>query len=377
LSDSTAGRKRGERPTYVLQYKGADKVSNDNPLLKFKNLGSGNTIEQTYSAASTLDVSLGTNIAGGKLATLKVGGSDFNIYNISAITSNDFDVLVDLDASGGINAENPSLVGGTNASTIVITTKHGLEINLTNETANGDTTDIVFVTFRMPDENRDGTARDSIETLRPTVMRFNITASSAEVRMAQDTTTETNRLNLRTPSGKTNIAYAYDSYGDFYTYETPTSAPQLLTIEVPAKQRLPLVYITAQGASFSETGSSTDAVMVQRIQVGAAKLASEVSDVKAQNTILVGGPCANAASKVVMGNPVDCTAGFTPGEGIIQLFEHTNGNVAMLVAGYGAVDTRNAAAVVANYGDYKTSLKGTKVVVKKVNNQLTVATSTA
>ncbi|MBS3101094.1 hypothetical protein J4204_03095, partial [Candidatus Woesearchaeota archaeon] len=108
-------------------------------------------------------------------------------------------------------------------------------------------------------------------------------------------------------------------------------------------------------------------------EVGAAKLASEVSDIKAQNSILVGGPCANAATATVMGNPAECAAGFTPGEGRIELFEHTNGNVAMLVAGYAALDTRNAAQVVANYKDYKANLKGTKVVVKKVNNQLTVA----
>ena len=74
-----------------------------------------------------------------------------------------------------------------------------------------------------------------------------------------------------------------------------------------------------------------------------------------------------------MGNPVDCTAGFTPGEGRIELWEQSNGNVAMLVAGYSALDTRNAAQVVANYADYKGQLKGLKVVVKKVNSQLTVA----
>jgi hypothetical protein len=45
----------------------------------------------------------------------------------------------------------------------------------------------------------------------------------------------------------------------------------------------------------------------------------------------------------------------------------------MLVAGYAGVDTRNAATVVANYKDYKTSLKGMKVVVEKKLNQLTVA----
>ena len=75
-----------------------------------------------------------------------------------------------------------------------------------------------------------------------------------------------------------------------------------------------------------------------------------------------------------MGNPTDCTAGFEPGVGRIELFEHANGNVAMLVAGYSALDTRNAAQVIANYGDYKGQLKGMKVTVKKVNNVLTVAT---
>jgi len=114
-------------------------------------------------------------------------------------------------------------------------------------------------------------------------------------------------------------------------------------------------------------------VTVQRIQVGAAKLASEVSDVMAQNTILVGGPCANTAAAAVLGNPVDCTEGFEPGVGRIELWEHSNGNVAMLVAGFSAADTRNAAAVVANFGDYKGQLKGMKVkVTKGSGNVLTV-----
>jgi hypothetical protein len=113
--------------------------------------------------------------------------------------------------------------------------------------------------------------------------------------------------------------------------------------------------------------------VVQRIDVGATKLASEISDVQAQNLILVGGPCANAAAATVMGNPTNCEAGFEPGVGMVKLFENGN-NVAMLVAGYNAVDTRNAAAVVANYQDYKSQLKGMNVEVKKVNSQLTVAT---
>lgn len=217
------------------------------------------------------------------------------------------------------------------------------------------------------------------ENIRPTDFVVNITGDSntkvAHAKLAGWTAGQrAQQINLRTPDGKTNIEYGYTTYGSFITRETPSSEPATFEIDYPESQKYPLVYITTTGTSFSETGASTtEAVTVQRIQVGAAKLASEVSDVKAQNAILVGGPCANTASAVVMGNPTDCTEGFTPGEGMIQVWEHTNGNVAMLVAGYGALDTRNAAQVVANYGDYKANMKGMKVTVKKVNNQLTVA----
>ena len=356
-------RKRGERKTYILQYKGADKTTADNPVLKFKNIGAGSTIEQTYSA-------------GDQLATLKVGGADFRIYNASGgtndLSANDFAIRVDMDASGGINGNNNSFVN--------ITTRYGAEIGLVNQsTSEAGNVNQLVLTIKTPDAARDGNAKDTWENIGASDFAVNITADSntkvAHASIGSATTGQGGqRLALRTPDGKTNIEYGYNSYGSFFTRETPSSEPATMTIDYPESQAYPQVYIAAKGASFSEVGASTtDAVTVQRIQVGAAKLASEVSDVKAQNAILVGGPCANAAAATVMGNPVDCTAGFTPGEGMIQVWEHTNGNVAMLVAGYGALDTRNAAQVVANYQDYKANLKGTKVTVKKVNNVLTVA----
>ena len=70
-----------------------------------------------------------------------------------------------------------------------------------------------------------------------------------------------------------------------------------------------------------------------------------------------------------MGNPADCTEGFEPGMGMIKMFDN-NGKVALVVAGYSAMDTRNAAAVLSNYKDYK--LSGMSAEVSKVNNVLTV-----
>jgi len=360
-------QQRGQRRTYALQYKGADRVGADNHVLRFRNLGTGDTIEQSYSDAVPL-------------AQLKIGGASYNIYNgtgnADSVNSNDFNILVDMDNSGAIN--------GNNATTVNITTKYGAEIglsNFTNSAQPGADVPSLTLNVKTPDSARDGGALDTVDQVIPTDFAVNITALSAKVQHSMIANSgsglNANSLNLRTPSGSSNVAYGYTAYGAFITRNTPSSNPATFSIDYPQAQRDALVYIVGKGATVTSSSNSNaaggQAVTVQRIEVGAAKLASEVSNVNAQNAIVVGGPCANAAAATVMGNPTDCAKGFTPGEGMIQVFDTGSGNVAMLVAGYSAVDTRNAAAVVANYGDYKSSLKGTKVVVKKVNNQLTVA----
>ena len=147
-----------------------------------------------------------------------------------------------------------------------------------------------------------------------------------------------------------------------------------LEIAYPYEEAIGNVFISKVGADVTTTTASGESVVIQRISVGATKLASEVSDVKAQDAILVGGPCANAAAADAMGNPADCAAGFEEGKGLIQLVEHSNGKVAMIVAGYSADDTRNAATVVANYADY--ALSGAKMEVSKVGASITVASAT-
>ena len=362
LSDST--QNRGEKKSYILQYKGADKLSADSPIVKFKNLGNGETIEQSYTNSSPL-------------ATLKIGGADYKVYlgSDADASANDFFVQVDLDSSGALNT--------VRNDTVNITTWYGMEIGLRNET-HGQATEYVVVSFKTPDNGRDGgSTQDNVETLQATDYVVNLTVdSSTKVALAVLSTAtsgqNTGALTERTPDGETNVQYAYTSYGTFITRQSPSSEPGTLKIEYPKKQREALVYITAKGTTFTTAAATSGgAVTVQRIDVGATKLASEVADVNAVNSILVGGPCANAASADVLGNPADCTAGFEPGVGRVELYDVGTGNVAMLVAGYSAGDTRNAAAVVANYGDYKSQLKGAKVEVKKVNNALTVAEPSA
>ena len=93
-------------------------------------------------------------------------------------------------------------------------------------------------------------------------------------------------------------------------------------------------------------------------------LDSEVKDATSYNLILVGGPCANALVGKVTGFPT-CEGWrgmYKTGDAIIQLADNGK-NVAMLIAGTDAADTRAAAKVIANYKDSK-DLKGAKVMVK-------------
>ncbi len=173
---------------------------------------------------------------------------------------------------------------------------------------------------------------------------------------------------------ESNKEEGYTVWGTFIERDTGGDQDSI-TITYPEEEAIANVYLTA-GVTSSTQGTSegADTVTIQRIEVGATKLASEVAgQEKTQNMILVGGPCANAATAVVMGNPADCTDGFEPGKGLIQLFEN-NGNTAMLVAGYSASDTRAASSVVANYGDH--ILKGSKMEVTTATRTVKQVTTT-
>ena len=99
---------------------------------------------------------------------------------------------------------------------------------------------------------------------------------------------------------------------------------------------------------------------IAKIEVGTAKLASEITDPLKLNIISVGNPCTNAISAQLMGNPAYCTKGFTKNEGLIKLYNY-NGYAQILVAGYSKVDTRKAARVLANWDDY--NLRGNEKCV--------------
>lgn len=175
--------------------------------------------------------------------------------------------------------------------------------------------------------------------------------------------------------GGSDVYAGYDYWGTHYEVDYSDSYQPELKITYPDQQAEALVYVTS-GATTTGAASSSAITTeeVQRIDVGAVKLASEVSDANANNLLLIGGPCANSVARTVMGvTSANCAEGFEAGKAMIKLYEHAAGKVAMVVAGAGAVDTRRAALVVANYVDYAADLVGDEVVVTTITSTPTVA----
>ena len=138
------------------------------------------------------------------------------------------------------------------------------------------------------------------------------------------------------------------------------------SVRVPYSQVLPQVYATSGDVSVSERHDEAtgDAYDIAPVQAGIAVLDTEVGNWQDENVIVVGGPCVSTVAAEMLGNPDECTEGFEPGVGRILVQEH-GANVAMLVAGYAADETRQAAAVVNNHRDY--DFEGTELEVSGTN----------
>ncbi len=105
---------------------------------------------------------------------------------------------------------------------------------------------------------------------------------------------------------------------------------------------------------------------VNPIGVGLAVLDRDAQNLN-KNMIVVGGPCVNTVASQLMGNPSDCTQGFTPNNAMIRYFP-IGDNTALLVAGYGAQDTLGAANVLTNYAHYNLTGSDIAVNTTSINN---------
>ncbi|MDP3733680.1 MAG: hypothetical protein Q8R37_00460 [Nanoarchaeota archaeon] len=315
----------GSGKSYLLQYKSADRQTKTSPKIKFKNEGSGETLEYSVST-----ISAGTT---GTVATIKLGGYSFIVQNRSSAQADDFNVAVDLNGNGAFPIDS-------GLTTFI--DSYGSQWTFSPIDISNGSVSIGTAIFPNSFEwSRATLNANDYDNVLPMTVAFNITATTGpEVRASLSP-----GITLLTPDGETEVSYGYTSMGSFLKFEAPASDPQELTYTYPKNQRIAQVYVTS-GATKTSSSSSGNMVAVE--VVDATRLDSEVADYMGQNLIVVGGPCVNTVAAKLMGNPADCAQGFTPGKARVKLFEHANGNMAMLVAGYSGADTRLAGKVVAN-----------------------------
>lgn len=177
------------------------------------------------------------------------------------------------------------------------------------------------------------------------------------------------------PPGKTSVQWddiddsnnqeSYTHYGTRWLFHTGGDE-DWAELWYPKSEAHGLVYVSAINSKVTtSSGSGVTTEEVVPIPVTASKLASEVPDVTKVNAIVVGGPCVNSAAAKLMGNPTPCTKDFENGKAMIKLYENGD-KVALLVAGYSAMDTRRATTVLSEYSKYKADLKGKEVEVTGV-----------
>ncbi|MDP7323482.1 MAG: hypothetical protein QF632_01835 [Candidatus Woesearchaeota archaeon] len=325
--------------THVLQYKDQDST---NKVLKFKDVGTGETIEVSY-----------TQVGDSSDAEIIVGGKEFKVF-ISADSDNS-NISVDLDGSGSIvPSEAPYLV-----------TKGGAYMNITINNTGAFRAATVGTLLNISiyvdsDEIDDSSQEEVLEipisvSSTPELDLGTISRYAIDLAGSGSPTVEISGYQPAFQSGLHKVGTQDNReertvYGILVEQVVDTQGPDELVLTVPNNQVEALVYVTANAPSISKVqteGGSSVSSQVTPIALGTAKLASEVADVKAQNAIVVGGPCVNTAAATLLDNPTPCTSGFSEGKALVKLWEHSNGNVAMLIAGFSALDTRRAARVIA------------------------------
>ncbi|MBD3248899.1 hypothetical protein GF336_02530 [Candidatus Woesearchaeota archaeon] len=266
-------------------------------------------------------------------------------------------------------------ITGTNGNMSKLYTPEGLTIYLpvqdaatgANSTAsnkvNLTSNSVVKANVFFKEENKD----ETIETGTSFSAQVGITSSKIEVKSLSDGTDNVTSklygaaLKEDQDDDKVYEGHVESALASYVNYDQDAT-PYELEINYFGEEVYGRAYIAELETTFGEVSGVSS--VTSPVKIPSAKLASEITDVTAQNMLLVGGPCANAATAEAFGlesSVPGCLEGFEEGKAMIKVEEMSSGKVAMLVAGYSAMDTRRATRVVANYDDY--ALSGDEVEV--------------
>jgi len=348
--------------SHLMQVVKFDTSANE---LQLKDIGSGKTTKHSYTDSVDSNVTFYKN---GNSFIVTVGPGASTVGTEDHLLLEDITDGQPTEAAQDVVSGNSLLSGGNNAT---FYTQHEGILAFTNGSTVGavvDENEVVVQLFEDEDGQEDETGESDF-------VQFTVYHDGTNINLRAPNSSD-EKFSLMTWDSDSNRQTEYTEWGTFVDFDT-SGDQNSVKVVYPGKEVTADVYITSGGVVTSSVSESAESVTINKIEVGATKLASEVADVEAQNAILVGGPCANPKTADALGNPVDCLEGYEAGKGVIQLVEFTGGKVAMIVAGYTAADTRAATTIVANYKDYADSLKGAKVEVTTATSEVKEVTAAA
>lgn len=314
--------------THVLRYDSIDPTNNN---VVFTDLGVG-TREVTFDNTS-------------RLAELVVGGITYNVFVDEPVPHN---LSIDLRGNGNVDGQCAE-IGLQGEGLLTLGNNNTLEGNLQGPKANisnlaagaGVSANLTLLTLSK--EFDESAADEAINIL-------------VESRASNQLGLGGDRLNelaggLFGPfdlEENEDLEQALSVYGVFFEVFDPqgTTEAESLTVEYPLSQRGAEVFVTG-GAVKTSVQEGGMAERIQPLSPAVSKLASEVEDATDWNAVVVGGPCANPIAAQLMGNPDPCWQAIPANKALVKAFEHNNGNVALLIAGRSAEDTRRATKAVA------------------------------
>ena len=165
------------------------------------------------------------------------------------------------------------------------------------------------------------------------------------------------------------VNVAYDEFGAYTSDDEDSSNSQTLSVNMPSGQATAGMAVTGADGSISADGSSggsaTAAQPTYQYADGVLANDGNVGQVKNnENVVLVGGPNANSlVQELVDDNQTMAASEYTEGQGMIQMVDgFSEGNNALVVAGYSGEDTREAAEFLADYRNNQGDLEGQEEV---------------
>lgn len=349
-SKETTGYANSDAIVTALQYQSSKKNSSTAArTVKFKNLNNGEIIETNFDVNCDFDIAIEGRT------------HQFQSAQTNTCALANWDIkLSSTDYAYDTSAGNRSRLRLRDESGSLITIDaNEANVDLADPGATYSSSAGLIVTVEADDQDRD----DDYTTVTSAETQFSATLNYTATNEVQASVTGP-QWTVADPDD-TDVTHGLSAWGSMYKKTAPSSTPVEVELYVPTESSQKIVAYVTSGATTSTTSGSGELAKVEIVD--ATRLDSEITDVASQSLIVVGGACVNSVAAELLGVSMDfpaCAEGMNPGTATIKLFENGD-NMAMLVAGYKAEDTRVAGQVIAHRYD---EFSGEELVVENIDN---------